>query len=107
MTAVPATAGAASPRTARALGDRPCPSAAAARGGPPDAPPRLISRLVAEELRHPEGQVEGLAGVQPGVAGGEVSLVELGVEDFLSTAEALGDVLARQLDVEAAGPYVL
>src|SRR5690349_6015416 len=57
-----------------------------------------------EHLRDQEGQLEGLAGVQPGVAGGLVPAVEVLVADLHGAAEALGDVLAGQLDVDAAGP---
>ena len=58
----------------------------------------------AEQLGDAEGQVERLAAVEPGVAGGGVALVELALDDVLDPTEALGDVVAGQLDVDAAGP---
>src|SRR3954447_22662618 len=60
--------------------------------------------LTTQHLRNQEGEFEGLPGVQPGVAGGLVPAVEVRVADLLRTAEALGDVLAGELDVDAAGP---
>src|SRR4051794_1201776 len=57
-----------------------------------------------QHLRDQEGQLQGLAGVQPGVAGGLVPAVEVLVADLHGAAEALGDVLAGQLDVDAARP---
>src|SRR4051794_29104264 len=47
--------------------------------------------LPAEELRHLEGQIDALAAVQARVAHRLVALVEMGVEDLLGPAEALGD----------------
>ena len=60
-----------------------------------------------EELGDPEGEVEGLAGVEAGVAHRLVAVVEVGVEDLLGAAEALGDVVAGELDVDAARPGAL
>src|SRR4051812_33546922 len=60
--------------------------------------------LTTQHLRDQERELEGLAGVQPGVAGGLVPAVEVRVADVLGAAEALGDVLAGQLDVDAARP---
>src|SRR5919202_1230126 len=57
-----------------------------------------------QHLRDQEGQLQRLAGVQPGVAGGLVPAVEVLVADVHGAAEALGDVLAGQLDVDAARP---
>ena len=62
---------------------------------------------VAEQLGDAEGEVERLAAVEAGVAHRLVAVVELGVEDLLGAAEALGDVVAGQLDVDAAGPGAL
>src|SRR3954464_14005414 len=53
-----------------------------------------------QHLRDQEGQLEGLAGVEPGVAGGLVAAVEVLVADVHRAAEALGDVLTGQLDVD-------
>jgi hypothetical protein len=49
----------------------------------------------------------GLAGVEAGVAHRLVAGAEVGVEDLLGAAEALGDVVAGELDVDAAGPGAL
>src|ERR687894_506995 len=65
---------------------------------------RRSTRSATQHLRHEEGQLEGLPGVQPGVAGGLVPAVEVLVADLHRAAEALGDVLAGELDVDAAGP---
>src|SRR3954452_10562416 len=57
-----------------------------------------------QHLRDQERQLQRLPGVQPGVAGGLVPAVEVRVADLHGPAEALGDVLAGELDVDAAGP---
>src|SRR2546423_13760283 len=57
-------------------------------------PLREGSRSAAQELGHPERQVQRLAGVEAGVAGGGVADVELVLEDRLGPAQALGDVIA-------------
>src|SRR5690242_3727226 len=49
-----------------------------------------------------EGQVQGLAAVQPGVARGLVPVAQVGFGDVLAAADALGDVVAGELDVDAA-----
>ena len=72
---------------------------------PLDIGARARQRL--EQLGHPEGQVEALAAVEAGVAHRLVAVVEVGVEDLLGAAEALGDVVAGELDVHAAGPGAL
>ena len=59
---------------------------------------------VREEFRHAEGQVERLAGVQPGVARRRVAGIEVHLEDLLGSTEALGHVVPGQLDVQPAGP---
>src|SRR3954447_22492497 len=64
---------------------------------------RRGERSVPEHLRDEERQLERLLGVQSRVAGGLVAAGEVGVGDVLGPAEALGDVLAGQLDVDAAG----
>ena len=60
-------------------------------------------RSAPEHLGHQKCQLQRLLGVQPGVTGGLVTTGEVGVGDLLGTAEALGDVLAGQLDVDPAG----
>src|SRR3954452_6866963 len=57
-----------------------------------------------EHLGDEEGQLERLPGVQPRVAGRLVPAVEVLVADLHRPAEALGDVLTGQLDVDAARP---
>src|SRR5919112_258760 len=57
-----------------------------------------------QHLRDEERQLQRLAGVQPRVAGRLVAAVEVLVGDLHGAAEALGDVLAGQLDVDAAWP---
>src|SRR3954464_7084447 len=57
-----------------------------------------------QHLRHEECELQRLTGVQPRVAGGLVPAVEVLVADFHRAAEALGDVLTGELDVDAAGP---
>src|SRR3954447_22091524 len=57
-----------------------------------------------QHLRDEECQLQRLPGVQPGVAGRLVAAVEVLVADLHRAAEALGDVLAGELHVDAAGP---
>ena len=54
-----------------------------------------------------EGEVEALAAVEARVAHRLVAVVEVGVGHRVGAAEALGDVLAGELDVDAAGPRAL
>ena len=49
-----------------------------------------------------EGEVEGLRAVQARVAGGLVALVEVGLVEDVAAADALGDVVAGELHVDAA-----
>src|SRR6476659_791846 len=69
--------------------------------GEPVGTPTLAAllALAAEELGDVEGEVERLAGVEARVAHRLVALVELVLEHLVGAAEALGDVLARELDV--------
>src|SRR5690606_847735 len=55
-----------------------------------------------EHLGDEERQLQRLLGVQPRVAGGLVTVRQVHVLNRLRAAEALGDVLAGQLDVQAA-----
>src|SRR5215207_6075909 len=57
----------------------------------------------AEQLGDLEGELQGLTGVEARVAGCLVAAVQVAVGDLVGPAEALGDVLAGQLDVDAAG----
>src|SRR5581483_472044 len=57
-----------------------------------------------QQLGHAEGEVERLAGVQAGVAHRLVAGLQLVGEDFVGAAEALGHVVAGQLDVDPARP---
>ncbi len=59
-----------------------------------------------QELGHPEGQVERLAGVEARVADRLVALFEVLGQDLLGPAQALGDVLAGDLDVDPAARTV-
>ena len=61
----------------------------------------------AHQLGQAEGEVERLARVQPRVAERLVAVRELLLEHVLAAAEALGDVLAGELEVDAAGPDAL
>ncbi len=65
--------------------------------------------LVAQHLRDEERQFERLLGVQAGIACGLVATGQVEIGDVLRAAEALGDVLTGQLDVDAArmGPESL
>src|SRR5699024_5265019 len=58
-------------------------------------------RLVAEHLRDQEGQLQRLLRVQTRVAGGLVTARQVDIGDGHGAAEALGDVLTGQLDVDA------
>src|SRR5262245_62903267 len=60
----------------------------------------------AEELGGLEREVERLPRVQARVAHGLVALLEVRAEDFVGATQALGDVLAGELDVEPARPDV-
>src|SRR5438552_14507759 len=65
------------------------------------------SRLAASPLGHealgdPERQLERLLDVQPRVARGLVATAEVGDGEFGGAADALRDVVAGELDVQAA-----
>src|SRR5439155_10779997 len=64
------------------------------------------SRSATEEFGHLERQIERLASVEPRVAAGLVALLEVVAEHFVAATEALGDVLAGELDVHTARPHV-
>src|SRR3954471_18182196 len=65
---------------------------------------RKVSGTGSEQLADAEGQVKRLATVQTGVAHRLVAIVEVLVADRFGAAEALGDVVAGQLDVHPARP---
>src|ERR1700686_214832 len=65
---------------------------------------RMWSWSASQELGDTERQVQGLAAVEPGIAGGGVALVKLVLHDILHAAEALGDVVPGQFDVDATRP---
>src|SRR3954449_4922649 len=67
----------------------------------------MPATLPTQQLRHLEREVERLPGVEARVALGLVALLEMVAEDLVAAAEALGDVLAGELDVHAAGPDVV
>src|SRR6266498_375813 len=58
-------------------------------------------RSAPEQLGDLEGELEGLAGVEPRVAGRLVAQAQLPVLDLFGAAEALGHVVAGELDVDA------
>src|SRR5262249_29883032 len=63
--------------------------------GPRSAPARASAT---EHLRDQEGELDRLLGVEPRVARGLVPARQVGVLERLGTAEALGHVLAGELD---------
>src|SRR5689334_21327197 len=65
--------------------------------------PRLLDALVADALGNQEGQFQRLAGIQPGIAGGLVAVLQVDFLQTLRAAQALGDVLAGHLEMHAAG----
>src|SRR5437762_640223 len=71
------------------------------------APGTSGGSVEAQELGHPEREVERLPGVEPGVAHRRVAGVEVVVEDLLGPAEAFRDVVAGQLNVHATRPCPL
>src|SRR5262249_53409509 len=58
--------------------------------------------VLAVHAGDPERQVEGLAAVEAGVARGLVPVAQVAFGDVLPAAHALGDVVAGELDVDAA-----
>ena len=63
---------------------------------------RRISGGGAHQLGDMEGEVERLACVQPRVAERRIGVVELLLGEAVAPAEALGDVVAGDLEVDAA-----
>src|SRR5487761_508606 len=59
---------------------------------------------VAQQFGDPEGEVQRLAAVEPGVAGRGIAQFEVVLNDLLSAAQALGHAVAGELDVDATGP---
>src|SRR5664279_386635 len=66
--------------------------------GPPDPRAPLL-----QHLRDLKRQLDRLTRVQPWVAGGFVPPGQVSVDDVLGPPEALGHVVAGELDVDAAG----
>ena len=60
-------------------------------------------RLLLQRLGDLEGELQGLARVEPRVAMRQVALGERGLADPLGAADAFGDVLPGQLEMHAAG----
>src|SRR5208337_4741533 len=56
---------------------------------------------VAQHLGDQERQLQRLLGVQPRVTGGLIAAGQVGVRNILCATQTLGDVLARDLDVDA------
>jgi hypothetical protein len=66
---------------------------------------RLSDAERAVQVGDAEGQVQGLTAVEPGIACSLVLVTQVGLGDVLAAADALGDVVAGELDVDAcAGP---
>jgi hypothetical protein len=59
--------------------------------------------VAAVQVGDAEGEVEGLAAVEAGIARGLVAVAQVALGDVVAAAEALGDVVAGELDVDAAG----
>src|SRR5487761_1369919 len=59
---------------------------------------------LAQQFGDPEGEVQRLAAVEPGVAGRGIAQFEVVLNDLLSAAQALGHAVAGELDVDATGP---
>src|SRR5215207_2623574 len=62
---------------------------------------------VADQLGCSERHVEGLAGVETGVAHRLVAVVEMELGHLVPAADAFGDVVTGELDVDAPGPRAL
>src|SRR5690242_9403688 len=54
-------------------------------------------------LGNPERQLQGLLDVQPWIAGRLVTTAQVGGGQFGGAADAFGDIVAGQLDVQSAG----
>src|SRR4051794_34165985 len=67
------------------------------RVGPPDPPG-------GQPLGDQKGELEGLVAVQPGIAERLVPADQIGLDQVVAAADALGDVVAGELDVHAARP---
>ena len=68
---------------------------------------RLVAARQAEvaavQVGDAEGQVQGLAAVEAGIARRLVAVAQVALGDVVAAADALGDVVAGELDVDAAG----
>src|SRR4051812_16875872 len=63
----------------------------------------LAGALLLEQLGDQEGHIDGLLGVEPGIADRVVAVVEVLIGDRAGAAETLGDVLTGHLQMDAAG----
>src|SRR6266568_6938808 len=88
-------------------------SAGGADASPPDGAGRAGARprpglapgagVVAVQAGDAEGQVQGLAAVEPRVTRRLVAAGQVGLGDVVAAAYAFGDVIAGELNVDAAG----
>lgn len=60
--------------------------------------------LFAQQFGHAKCQVDTLTCVEPGIAHGLVAEAQLVIGEFFRSAEALGHVVAGQLNVNATRP---
>src|SRR4029453_4570450 len=58
--------------------------------------------LPVQHLGDEEGELQGLRAVQPRIADGLIALIQVILDDRIAAADALGDVVAGELDVNAA-----
>src|SRR5690349_4522521 len=65
--------------------------------------PVSVAVSAAVQVGDAEGQVEGLAAVEPGIARRLVAVAQVALGDMVAAADALGDVVTGKFDVDAAG----
>src|SRR5580698_6914135 len=66
-------------------------------------PAAFAAQVVAVQPSDAEGQVQGLTAVQPGVARRFVAVAQVALGDGLAAADAFGDIVAGELDMDASG----
>jgi hypothetical protein len=59
--------------------------------------------VAAVQVSDPEGQVQGLGAVETRIARRLVTVAQIALGDVVTAAGALGDIVAGELDVDAAG----